>query len=177
MQVKLVPVGELSSWVPEELRGLLPAPFRERLSASLSSTLEVPARTRRRGEQYEASSFLSEVLRQREGRVLALTEVDLYSPGLNFVFGLAQYPGRGALVSLRRLDPRFYGGKWNKRLFLERLVKEATHELGHTLGLGHCRRGCVMSFSNSILEVDAKGGAFCPLCWGRLEASLRAEGG
>jgi archaemetzincin len=122
--------------------------------------------------QYEASVFLREVLGRCGGRFLALTGVDLYAPGLNFVFGLAQCPGRGAVVSLHRLDPGFYGERGKEGLFLKRLVKEAVHEVGHTLGLGHCGGKCVMGFSNSVLEVDAKGEEFCLDCFRRLGETL-----
>ncbi len=168
--MKLVPVGKLPPWVSAELGQRLRKPFRGKVRVVPHPPLEVPGRAYR-GErgQYEASILLEEVLRGCSGRFLAVTEVDLYVPGLNFVFGLAQCPGRGAVVSLHRLDPGF-GGK--KDLLLERLVKEAVHEVGHTLGLGHCRGRCVMSFSNSILEVDAKGEDFCPSCSGRLEELL-----
>jgi len=169
VQVKLVPVGGLPSWVPTELGPRLQESFRGRLRVVPSPPLEVPFRAYR-GErgQYEASAFLGEMLGRCAGRFLAVTGVDLYAPGLNFVFGLAQCPGRGAVVSLHRLDPSFYGQKGGKRLLLGRLVKEAVHEVGHTLGLGHCGGRCVMSFSNSILEVDAKGEEPCFTCFRRL---------
>jgi len=99
------------------------------------------------------------------GRTLLVTEEDLYVPGLNFVFGQAQYPGRLAVISLHRLKPSFYGVRAPPGLLLERAVKEAVHELGHTYGLGHCQAAvCVMRLSNSILEVDAKGSSFCSSC-------------
>jgi archaemetzincin len=168
--VKLVPVGGLPAWVLTELGPRLQGSFRGRLRAVPSPQLEVPARAYRRERgQYEAPAFLEEMLGRCQGRFLAVTGVDLYAPGLNFVFGLAQCPGRGAVVSLHRLDPCFYGQKGGRGLLLERLAKEAAHEVGHTLGLGHCGGGCVMSFSNSILEVDAKEGDFCPSCSRRLE--------
>jgi len=44
-------------------------------------------------------------------------------------------------------------------------VKEAVHEVGHTLGLAHCTNSsCVMFFSNSILDTDRKKSAFCEKC-------------
>ncbi len=97
--------------------------------------------------------------------VLGVTEVDLYVPGLNFVFGEAQPDRRTAVISLFRLRPEFYGEESNIQLFHERALKEAIHELGHTLGIGHCKNSlCVMAFSNSILETDRKMAKFCEDC-------------
>jgi archaemetzincin len=99
-------------------------------------------------------------------KVLGVTEVDLYVPRLNFVFGEAQCPGRTAVISLFRLKPEFYGQHPNRNLFVERSVKEAVHEVGHTLGLGHCHNpACIMFFSNSILDTDRKKLAFCERCY------------
>jgi len=99
-------------------------------------------------------------------RVLGITDVDLYVSHLNFVFGEAECPGRFALISLSRLKPEFYGQPPDRPLFHKRSVKEAVHEIGHTLGLPHCRNPeCVMFFSNSILDTDRKGSTFCERCY------------
>ncbi|MFP3869502.1 MAG: archaemetzincin family Zn-dependent metalloprotease [Syntrophobacteria bacterium] len=98
-------------------------------------------------------------------RVLAVTEADLFIPILRYVFGAAQMGGRCAVVSMHRLRPQYYGDKDDQRLFLDRLVKTALHELGHSLGLTHCqRRTCVMYSSSRIQDTDAKMADFCPTC-------------
>ncbi|WP_448588539.1 archaemetzincin family Zn-dependent metalloprotease [Thermocrinis sp.] len=92
-------------------------------------------------------------------KVVGITDVDIYEGELNFVFGLAELGGCCALVSTYRL--------WHKdeRMFFERVFKEINHELGHTFGLLHCPTpGCVMNFSNSVLEVDRKSKDFCERC-------------
>lgn len=97
--------------------------------------------------------------------VVYVVEGDAYVPGLNFVFGLAMPDlGVAAVFTARLMGPRF----------LERLVKEITHEAGHLYGLGHCADPrCVMSFSNSVADVDAKTPMFCPRCRARLYARVR----
>ncbi len=97
--------------------------------------------------------------------ILGIGELDAYADGLNFVFGEAYPAGRAAAVYLRRLHPSFYGEDEDMGLFLERVSKEVLHELGHVFGLPHCsNRLCVMSFSNSIREVDIKTSKFCKRC-------------
>lgn len=87
--------------------------------------------------------------------VLLITKEDLFIEGMNFVFGLA-VPGSGmAVLSVNRLT------KWNESLtpslVKERILKEAAHEIGHLLGLKHCKLAtCIMSFSQNLEQVDQK---------------------
>ncbi len=121
----------------------------------------------RRGWQVSADDMLSEVCRLRvenmKDLALGFTEVDMFVPELNFVFGLASSDGACAVVSIQRLREKDEG------LLEERLLKEAVHELGHVLGLEHCdNRKCVMHFSNSLADTDVKGSGFCGKCSSRL---------
>ena len=131
--------------------------------------------------QYESTKIIMKLHEKFKmastDRVLGVTSVDLFVPRLNFVFGEAQCPGKIALISLYRLRPEFYGDAPNRNLFFERAEKEAVHELGHTLGLRHCDDSrCVMFFSNSIVDTDAKGSPFCGKCAQRLKSNLRRLG-
>jgi len=120
--------------------------------------------------------YLNLIAPEKVEKVIAITELDLYTPGLNFVFGQAILNGRQAVVSVARLRPEFYGQPPNLQLLLTRVKKEVVHELGHLYGLEHCRnRECVMSFSNNIVEVDIKGVDFCRVCWRALDARLAGK--
>jgi len=97
--------------------------------------------------------------------VLAMCDLDAYSSGLNFVFGQAYIDGRISAIYLPRLRQEFYAMKPDESLFRQRIIKEATHELGHALGLNHCNNPmCVMHFSNSLRDTDIKQNNFCDTC-------------
>ncbi len=105
--------------------------------------------------------------------LIGIGYIDAYDNGLNFVFGEASPANRVAFVSTQRLDPAFYNigrvesGRYD--LYVERVSKEIIHELGHLFGLNHCSSpDCVMSFSNSVYDVDRKSMYFCSQCSKRI---------
>jgi archaemetzincin len=132
----------------------------------------------KRREQYRSNQMLGVIqsfaVKKGLSRILGVVVADIFVPELNFVFGEAAFPGKAALISLCRLKPEFYGKAANRQLLLERSLKEAVHEVGHTLGLRHCpRSSCVMHFSNSIFDTDEKQSSFCDEC--HLQASIAID--
>ena len=103
-------------------------------------------------------------------KCLGIVDLDLYSPGLNFIFGEADINSGVAIISLCRLRQECYGLPQDEGLLIDRTIKEAVHELGHTYHLSHCGdTKSVMHFSNNLADTDIKSASFCSKCQQRLE--------
>ncbi len=165
--VTLIPVGEIA-------RGQL-----ESLAEGLTRRLGVACSIRSNGidprlafnplrGQFHSTEILKLLHRHASygnWRVLGVTGQDLYIPILTYVFGEAQLSGPCAVVSSHRLRQEFYGMPEAPAMLRERLLKEALHELGHTLGLRHCSDyRCVMSSSHAVENIDLKTADFCVSC-------------
>lgn len=170
MKIAILHIGTVDMNLTSEVQNGLRRVFPEADCVILTDTMPVPEdEYNERRRQYYSSRILekmrSYVPSSDVDCVLGLTEVDLYVPRLNFVFGEAQCPGKVAIISLYRLKPEFYGQIADRDLFVERSVKEAVHEVGHTLGLRHCSNSeCIMFFSNNIQMTDTKKIEFCEKC-------------
>lgn len=118
--------------------------------------------------QYSSEVLLRALLdvpHEPDGRLLGITNVDLFIPMMTFVFGQAQLGGTVAVVSSARLRQEFYGFPAEPALTEHRLLVESLHELGHTLGLTHClNRACPMSLSTTLRALDLKDPSLCPMC-------------
>jgi archaemetzincin len=118
--------------------------------------------------QFHSTFILSKILNflpDSAEKIVGVTDVDIFIPILTFLFGEAQFEGRGALVSTFRLRNEFYGLRNDKRLLYTRTLKEVLHELGHTVGLVHCRDyECVMHSSTYVEDIDLKKSQFCSAC-------------
>jgi len=155
----------------EDLAAALGAAFE--LEVVLGETIPVPAGALdRRRAQFTAARLLEAMagVAERPALLLGVTDVDLYVPRLNFVFGVADPELGAAVISLRRLRPEYYGEAPDEELTRERTIKEAIHETGHLFGLAHCENAaCIMHFSNTVGDTDTKGPDFCDACRARLE--------
>lgn len=166
-KIYLVPIGDVQTEDLERLQVSLSSIFN--LSCEISISHEVPQRAYNpKRRQYLSTAILSELRKDiplDAERVLGVTNFDLYVPSLNFVFGEADLRGKVAVISLCRLHQSYYGLPEDSKLFKDRMIKEAVHEIGHTYGLGHCQNSkCVMFFSNRLMDTDRKGKDFCNRC-------------
>jgi archaemetzincin len=166
--IELVPIGDVDPSLISDICLGIKNVFPPCKQADEILPIHIAAYNPSRG-QYDSMFFLNALMEYARDKnltkVLGITPVDIYTEDMNFIFGHAFLGGRVCLISLRRLDPNFYGEPQNYRLFLDRCIKEAVHELGHSYGLGHCEDWkCVMVFSNSILDVDKKSKQFCEKC-------------
>ena len=101
--------------------------------------------------------------RQSKNLHLLVSNQDLFALRMNFVFGLANSELGIAVMSTYRLT------KWTEDLtpsqIQERVLKEASHEIGHLIGLAHCKKNsCMMSFSENLEQVDLKLPLLCGDC-------------
>lgn len=80
-------------------------------------------------------------------KILGITDVNLCVIDSNlpgYLFGLARPAGKVALISSHRLHS-YPPGESHPSLLVERMTKEAMHELGHLFDLTHCHnKTCVM---------------------------------
>lgn len=131
--------------------------------------------------QYNSSQILLQLINAPPAdavKLLGVAEVDLFIPILTFVFGEAQLGGMGALVSVHRLNNKFYGLSEDRQLLTQRLVKESIHELGHTFGLIHCTYPqCVLNASTYVEDIDQKSPEPCPRCREQLKVMQDFQSG
>lgn len=155
MHIDVIPVGNIDVGLIKTICGALEEIFNVTAEIEVAQEIPVYAYFEKRG-QYLASEFVSIAAKGGGDKNIAVTNVDVYVPKLNFVFGKADLGGKGCMISIYRLlgQP-----------LLERVKKESVHEIGHTFGLNHCpNKICVMSFSQTILDVDRKDLYPCKKC-------------
>jgi archaemetzincin len=171
----LLPIGNCGEQLLQELGAATGQVFRVPFMV-LSHALNPEAAFHAERQQYHSSEVLAAMQAFNTNdswRVLGVTAVDLYIPILTFVFGEAQIGGPCALVSSYRLRQEFYGLAADAELLRARLLKEAVHEIGHTLELTHCHDyRCAMAASHAVEWIDIKEAWLCPQCQARAQGAV-----
>ena len=167
MKITLKPLGDVDNNIiytlKKELHNIFGCPVNSTPNCEITNKAYDSKR-----EQYLASTLLKTIEESghiQNERVLGVVDVDLYAPGLNYIFGEAHINSGTAIISFCRLRQEYYDLTPDEDLFINRTIKEAVHELGHTFGLAHCSDlKCVMHFSNSLADTDWKSISFCSRC-------------
>ncbi len=157
------PLGEASSRYRDTL---------ERMREYAEAFFDVPARVCEplpmfengwvpQREQYNATMLIGQLTDRAPADALVyigITEKDLFSKGLRFVFGEGSLRDRTGIYSLVRYETE------DPKLFLRRALKLMAHEVGHILSIGHCiYYKCVMQGANSLAENDGHPMHLCPV--------------
>ncbi|MBZ5706377.1 MAG: archaemetzincin [Acidobacteriia bacterium] len=172
--LQLLPIGKLDGGLLMDLAPAMADTFRVPCEI-LTRPLDPEFAFHGERQQYHSSEILHRMqnfLAPNSWRVLGVAAVDLYIPILTFVFGEAQVGGPCAVVSLHRLRQEFYGLPEDQEILRYRLIKEAVHEIGHTLDLTHCDDyRCAMAPSHAVEWIDLKDSALCASCQSQILTS------
>lgn len=168
----ILPIGNINAqllkFIGESLRKVYNIPYR------LLDSIDAPVKSfnRKRG-QYNAEIILREIGMlsfENVNKIISITNKDIYSQDYSYIFGEAEAPGKILITSTKRLNPEFYGQKYNRDVFYDRVLKEVLHEIGHNYNLSHCPdRNCTMFFSNTLADTDYKKTSYCERCKNLLE--------
>lgn len=167
--LNIVPVGSVDelavSVVAANLQALMG------LNAAVRPVEPAPEHAYQHGRrQYDAIKIIKSLARATAAHELTLgiTQFDICTPILAFVFGESQLSGRAALISLFRITDE------KKELTYTRTAKIALHEVGHLIGISHCRTSeCLMAFSANLTKLDQQQLLFCEACMVELSRRLR----
>ena len=166
MNILISPVGELSAEMIEAVAAEIERAFG--FSTETGSVLEDLAfALDQNRHQYHSTLILDQLAAKIPRhciRVLAIAQVDLFIPILTHVYGEAQLGGSACIISTFRLNEGGSGMNIPPR-YIERIVKEAIHELGHTFNLRHCpEHTCIMHYCRTEEDVDRKSDKLCRYC-------------
>ena len=163
----LLPIGNVDDALLRDVRPAVEEAFRVSCRV-LPVRLDPEFAYHGERQQYHSSEILHRMqtfLTTDSWRMLGVVAVDLYIPILTFVFGEAQMGGPCAVVSAHRLRQEFYGLPADPELYRLRVIKEAVHEIGHTVSLTHCEDySCAMAPSHAVEYIDLKEAVLCSTC-------------
>ena len=116
------------------------------------------------GTRYEANKILTKFRSNRNQLFITEKDIAIKYPVRHSdewgIMGLSYCPGRTSVVSTYRI-------KRTSSLFGARLQKVCNHELGHSLGLPHCKASstCLMNDAHGTMkQIDKEEMKFCVDC-------------
>ena len=169
------PIGEFSSELIEALAGEIKRVFG--FSTDTESVLQDLAfALDQNRSQYHSTMILEQLAANCPAqaiRVIAIAQVDLFIPILTHVYGEAQLGGKACIISTYRLNEGRLGRNISQK-YIDRIVKEAIHELGHTFKLRHCpEHTCIMHYCRNEEDVDRKSDQLCRYCQVMLQDEIK----
>lgn len=173
--ILISPVGDLSEELVEAIGGEIKRVFGfattiEPVLKDLSFALDLNR------NQHHSTMILEQLAANTPSKaikVIAIAQVDLFIPILTHVYGEAQLGGTACIVSTFRLNEGRSGMNISQK-YIDRIVKEAIHELGHTFNLRHCPEdSCIMHYCRNEEDVDRKSDQLCRYCKVMLEDEIK----
>jgi archaemetzincin len=165
--------GKDVALVKKALQVFFDFPLKDLERVALPAKAYYKPRKRYRAEKL--LDFLEERAPEDAYRMLGLTGVDISTTKGKIhdwgILGLASIDGVAGVISMFRCRK----GARNRLHARIRLAKVAVHEVGHTLGLGHCpNRGCLMEDARGKVTTCDREYDFCARCRQKLTAWGRA---
>ena len=119
--------------------------------------------------RYDASKILNKFNSQENKLIITDKDIATRKGNINEwgIFGLGNMPGSTCVISTFRLKKHVPNAK-----FLERLSKVCIHEIGHNLGIPHCKSDptCLMNDAGgTIQQVDREKLFICKNCLNKIK--------
>jgi archaemetzincin len=170
-EIYIIPIGDVDEKHLHPLILKLERRFTTKVHLALDKRMPSPDYAYDyKAKQYVAMYILTELSKvdvPKDAKILGVANVDLFVPesDLPFIFGQAHFGrnSKAAVISKLRMDPSSYvGGKPNDKLLVQRMMKEAVHELGHVFDLRNSTDPeCVMYLPRDLKGLDKKSDNFC----------------
>jgi len=146
-------------WAPWCMPCRIVAPILEELAKENDGSLKV-------AKLVGATAAGSPVPTPKPDATVFVTDLDLFTPTTEGVFGELDRAHGAALLSVRRLREAFYRRKADPAKQRSRLVKQILRAIGLLRGRGDCRDpGCAMSTAQVVADIDRKKERYCAPCW------------
>lgn len=168
-EIQIVPFGTVSDKDLQIMRDIIQQDFLK-TNVMIDKFIDLPTQSYNTERQQYDADVLRDLLEKRSSdqsvRIVGVADVDLFAPGINFVFSDPSVGGNSLVLSVTRLhlDYDLENAIKDENLLKERYRKVVLRALGVTFGFGvspFVERSCMMAFSNSLEKLDAKGTSWC----------------